>query len=497
MSALPFRPRAPGHTSESEYLAPGTVLQDRYEIIREIGRGGYSVVFLARDRAVDTRVAIKLLAPPPAAAREARERLRREVQAARGLTHGNIVAVHDLLEDAGRMFVVMEYVDGPDLAVHVREFGPLPADRAAALGRDIGAALMQAHRRGVLHRDIKPQNILLGPDDHARLTDFGAARIDSRDSLTASGGLVGTLPYIAPEVLTGERGDARSDIYGLGMTLYFALTGDLPERPAIHLPPPPQPDGYRPRARQPGVPEWLDDAVAGATTALPGDRFSSAAALVDALDRREDATVYSPEPRPPRLDFCLSCGSADSLGAGLCPSCASAPGSTADTLIYLQPAVSPAERKFIEEAVRVLAGETPDLRPAVEGHRPLARVPRRRGGVGADPAVAAPYPGPGPIRPLAGPAGQLSAGPGRDAGERAGCGGDDLPATALGNAVRGGRSLVGSTAAGPPADPAGAEPARATAGLGSDAAHRRILPAAGGIGQEPAGGSGPRRPGSV
>src|SRR2546426_5340268 len=152
---------------EPTYLAPGVVLADRYEIAEEIGRGGYSVVYRARDRRVGSDVAIKLLVPPPAAARLARERLRREVQAVRTLSHPNIVAVYDVVDDGPWSFVVMEYVRGPDLALRVRQRGPLDPDAAARLGRDITAALAAAHHRAILHRDVKPQTILLAPDVRA------------------------------------------------------------------------------------------------------------------------------------------------------------------------------------------------------------------------------------------------------------------------------------------------------------------------------------------
>src|SRR3989454_4422937 len=155
--------------AEPTYVAPGVVLQDRYEIADEIGRGGFSIVYRARDRRIGADVAIKLLVPPPAAARVARERLRREVQAVRQLSHPNIVAVYDVADEGVWSFVVMEYVPGPDLAVRVRQRGPLDADAAARLGREITAALAAAHRRGILHRDVKPQNILLADRKSTRL----------------------------------------------------------------------------------------------------------------------------------------------------------------------------------------------------------------------------------------------------------------------------------------------------------------------------------------
>ena len=214
------------------YLSAGALLGGRYEIVRELGRGGYSIVYLARDRQLEADVAIKLLVPPPAAAALARERMRREVQAVRGLSHANIVAVHDFADDGPWSFIVMEYVAGPDLAERVRRCGPLPPEEAVRLGRDVSAGLAMAHRHGVLHRDVKPQNILLDPDGRARLTDFGSARLDGVTGVTRTGAIVGTLDYLAPEVLAGRRGDGRADLYALGLTIYFALTGRLPERPS-------------------------------------------------------------------------------------------------------------------------------------------------------------------------------------------------------------------------------------------------------------------------
>jgi len=285
--------------AEPTYLATGTVLQDRYEIAGELGRGGCSVVYRARDRRVGSDVAIKLLVPPPAAARLARERLRREVQAVRQLSLPNIVTVYDVADDGPWSFVVMEHVPGPDLAVRVRDRGPLDPDAAARLGRDVAAALHAAHRRGILHRDVKPQNILLDPDGRARLTDFGSARLAGMATVTQTGGLVGTLAYAAPEVVAGARGDARADCYGLGLTLYFALLGELPARATLRTGPVPEPDGYHPRGRRADIPVWLEDAVARATASDPellvsAPVVAAGLASVAALGRR--TPVWNPPP---------------------------------------------------------------------------------------------------------------------------------------------------------------------------------------------------------
>lgn len=355
------------------YAAPGTMLGGRYEIQDEIGRGGYSIVYRARDRTLDADVALKLLVPPPASARLARERLRREVQAVRGLAHPNIVGVHDFLEDGGWSFVVMDLVPGPDLAVRIRR-GPLTPDDAARIGAEIADALAAAHRAGILHRDVKPQNILLEPDGHARLTDFGAARLDGQVTMTQTGALVGTIDYLAPEVMAGGRADARADLYALGMTLFFALTGQLPRRSSPHLPPDPAPGGHSPRVLRPEVPPWLDAAIGRATRADPAQRFSSAAVFAEAL-RRSDAAALEPVSRPAALDFCVLCGSTAAAGLSRCPDCDGIPAGRADTLIFATP---PGELQAMMAARNALDGmastvpHAPDVAAASRGARALA-----------------------------------------------------------------------------------------------------------------------------
>jgi predicted Ser/Thr protein kinase len=356
------------------YLAAGALLRGRYEIVREIGRGGYSVVYLARDRELDSEVALKLLVPPPAAAHVARERMRREVQAVRGLSHANIVAVFDFLEEGPWSFIVMEYVRGPDLSVRVAERGRLDGDAVVRIGRDVATALAAAHRRGILHRDVKPQNILLEPDGRARLTDFGSAKLDGQLGVTGSGTLAGTLAYTAPELLAGRRGDARADVYALGLTLYFALTGALPERASPHLPPTPQAGGFRPRAAAAAVPAWLDDVVAHATASAVEDRFPTAAALDEALGQPgAAASLLVNEGATP----CALCGGPDPLAIGLCPACGGS-ADVADTLVFVRRAGDGSSQRA---AALRLEAVLPHVGPeaagqAARGERPVFRVSR-------------------------------------------------------------------------------------------------------------------------
>ena len=348
------------------YLSPGDTLRERWTIVRELGRGGYSVVYLAHDRALDNEVAVKLLVPPPAAAKVARERMRREVQVVRGLSHENIVAVYDFVEEGPWSFIIMEYVAGPDLQVRVREEGLLTADQAVRLGRDIAAALGTAHRHGILHRDVKPQNVLLDPDGRYRLTDFGSARLDGQLGVTTTGALTGTRDYAAPEVLAGRRGDARADIYALGLTMYFGLTGELPGHDAA-VASEDSGSGHRPAQVTPTVPTWLDDVVARATVASPEDRFPTASAFDQALSRSA-ADTPSPAPR------CVLCSGPDPLGLGLCPACGG-DGAPSDSLVYLH---RPSSRQARADAESRLATALPAVAvavsPAIRGERPLFRA---------------------------------------------------------------------------------------------------------------------------
>jgi hypothetical protein len=357
------------------YLADGSLFAGRYRIARELGRGGVSVVYAARDTQVGHDVALKLLVPSPATANQTRERMRREVNAVRRLAHPNIVAVYDFAEDGPYGAVIMELVDGEDLDRRVRRSGALPPDDVVRVGSEVAAALAAAHRHGILHRDVKPKNILLDRDGRARLTDFGSARMEGDATITRTGAIVGTLAYMAPETAEGRRGDARSDVFALGMTLFHAAAGRLPDRPSPHLPLPPSATGYSPIAFDANVPLWLGHVIARATCADPADRYATPTALADALtsrDARAGAGLVSLT-----RDQCVICGAVDVLGTTVCPACSSSQPQ-AEALVFLSGPRSPVERDRLLDAAAELLGpevQAETLAAVTSGDKPRMRVP--------------------------------------------------------------------------------------------------------------------------
>src|SRR6201990_3004759 len=208
-------------------LAPGSVFAG-HRIEDVAGRGGMGVVYRATQLALDRTVALKVIAPGLLEDQTMRARVVRESKVAASIDHPNVIPIYYAGEENGIAYIAMRYVPGDDIRSLVRREGKLPPQRAARIVAQIGAALDAAHAAGLVHRDIKPANVLLGPEDHVYLTDFGLTKHAlSTAGATKSGHWVGTLDYVSPEQIRGERVDARVDVYALGCLLFYALTGEV------------------------------------------------------------------------------------------------------------------------------------------------------------------------------------------------------------------------------------------------------------------------------
>jgi len=206
----------------------GTVLSSRYKLEAKLGSGGMSTVYLARDTTLDRQVAVKVLHREMSEQADQLERFRQEARAVAKLSHPNVVAVIDAGEDGGHPYIVFEYVEGETLKQRINRVGALDAQEALAYAIEVARGLTVAHNRNMVHRDIKPQNVLIDSEGRAKLTDFGISRQLEQDGMTATGRVLGTTDYVAPEQAMGHPVDQRSDVYSLGVVLYEMLTGGVP-----------------------------------------------------------------------------------------------------------------------------------------------------------------------------------------------------------------------------------------------------------------------------
>ena len=277
--------------TSADVLALERAVAGRYALDRELGRGGMGIVLLARDLSLDRLVALKLLPALLAAQPLLRERFLREARTAAGLSHPHIVPIHAVEEHDGIAFIVMAYVDGETLADRVRRTGPLPPHEVTRILREVAWALAYAHGRGIVHRDIKPDNIMIERGSgRALVTDFGIARARSgpgvTDRLTLEGQLLGTAAFMSPEQGAGEHVDGRSDLYSLGGVGFYALTARAPfeattleallvarftrAAPAV-------------ASIRPDVPTALAATIDRCLAREPHDRFASGEAVAEAL----------------------------------------------------------------------------------------------------------------------------------------------------------------------------------------------------------------------
>jgi len=266
----------------------GEVLAGRYELEELVGTGGMSSVFRAHDRLLDRKVALKILHQHYSRDDDYVERFKREARSVAALSHPNIVTVIDRGEHEERQFIVFEYVEGENLKRLIERRGPAPVANALELAIQIARGLAFAHQQGLIHRDVKPQNVLLNGDGRAKVTDFGIARsLNVQHGMTQTGTVLGTSDYIAPEQAQGLRVDEHSDIYSLGVVLYELLTSDVPfpgenfvavAMRHINEEPPPV------RDKRPDVSLRLDEAIRRAMAKQPEDRFPTMDAFCAELE---------------------------------------------------------------------------------------------------------------------------------------------------------------------------------------------------------------------
>ena len=265
----------------------GEVLGKRYKILSKLGSGGMAEVYKAHCLILNRTVAIKVLRPQFTSNEEFVERFRREAQAAASLSHPNIVSIYDVGKDGERYYIVMEYVSGMSLKDAIRKSGHLSTQRAARISWQILAALQHAHENGIVHRDIKPHNVMVTSDDRVKVTDFGIARALSASTLTETGTIIGTVNYFSPEQARGEAVEAQSDIYSSGVVLYEMLTGTVPfrgESPISialqHL----QTTVVPPTELNPTIPQGLERVVLKALEKNPSRRYQDARHMMRALE---------------------------------------------------------------------------------------------------------------------------------------------------------------------------------------------------------------------
>jgi serine/threonine-protein kinase len=286
-------------------LSVETLAGGRYRIEGILGRGGMASVYLARDAELDRPVAVKVLAEHLADTPGFRERFVREARLAAQLSHPNVVQVFDVGEDEGRPFIVMEYVEGTTLGEEVKQRGPLEPTEVVDLALQVCGGLEHAHAAGLVHRDIKPQNLLLRADGTVKIADFGIARAAETTKLTQIGSVLGTAAYLSPEQALGEEVTAAADIYSLGCVLFELLTGrtpyvfkTLPELVTKH-----REEAIEPlREVRPDVPERLEAAVMHALARNPAYRPESAAALAQELAAASPEPPTQALPRPTSVD---------------------------------------------------------------------------------------------------------------------------------------------------------------------------------------------------
>jgi len=313
--AGPLTPQSGTPSSWTSGVQPGAVLGGRYEILSMLGEGGMGTVYKARDRELDRVVALKVIRPEVASRPEILQRFKQELILARQVTHRNVIRIYDLGSAEGMRFITMELVEGQDLKSLLEQKGKLGTGEAAGIAQQVCLALEAAHSEGVVHRDLKPQNVMIDKQSKARVMDFGVARSLEAGGMTQTGALMGTPEYMSPEQVRGEKADGRSDLFALGIILYEMLSGKTPfaAETAMGTMFKRTQERAAPLAElDRGAPRGLSDIVSRCLETDPQKRYQSAREVYDALEewkrnpaRAEAQAVKPVASRPARRSVAM------------------------------------------------------------------------------------------------------------------------------------------------------------------------------------------------
>ncbi len=290
-------------------LAVGSIFSNRYEILEELGKGGMGEVYKVNDKKLDEEMALKVLKPEIAANKEMIERFKNELKYARKIAHRNVCKMYDLNEEEETPYITMEYVKGEDLKSYIRKEERIKEEEAIVLAKQVCGGLVEAHRLGVVHRDLKPQNIMIDKDGDIKVMDFGIARSVEAAGVTQSGVIIGTPDYMSPEQAEGEEADQRSDIYALGVILYEMVTGSVPFKGDTALSVVLKHKAQLPQDPKTLIPDISDNLSRLILICMEKERerrYQTAEALLDDLHNIEDGLPLRTKIRPRRQTFAVT-----------------------------------------------------------------------------------------------------------------------------------------------------------------------------------------------
>ncbi|MDH4220842.1 MAG: serine/threonine protein kinase, partial [Candidatus Aminicenantes bacterium] len=285
-------------------LTTGSTFADRYQVIEELGKGGMGRIYKVYDTKIDEKIALKLVDVETAADKKTLERFSNELKLARKVSHRNVCRMFDLGEEQGIHYITMEFVPGEDLKNSITRIGPLTPGKAISIAKQICKGLAEAHKLGVIHRDLKPQNVMIDSEGNARIMDFGIARTLKGEGITADGVVIGTPEYMSPEQVEGKEVDPRTDIYALGTILYEMLTGRVPFKAKS-----PISIAFKHKTEKPKDPRMYNDQIPEELSRLvlkcmekdKEKRYQSAGELLEELESVEENIPTTEQILPKRI----------------------------------------------------------------------------------------------------------------------------------------------------------------------------------------------------